>query len=90
MPPSSFGKAHPEEGSFMKKIFVISTLMVIAAELVGCSTAGPFVTNISSDGAGGLTVEKCLLHFNGWNGNMSNTDCTNVNLKLGNASSATK
>ena len=41
--------------------------MVMAA-LSGCTTAGPFVTNISSDGKGGLTIEKKIVHLNAFTG----------------------
>jgi len=36
----------------------IYSLMLIATVAVGCTTAGPFVTNISSDGQGNLIIEK--------------------------------
>lgn len=50
--------------------------------LSGCSTAGPFVMGISSDGTGGITVEKCLVHFNAFLGVVSNSDCNNENIRL--------
>jgi len=31
--------------------------------LAGCSTAGPFVTNVSSDGQGNLIIEKSMVSF---------------------------
>jgi hypothetical protein len=68
----------------------IGTIILLSAALSGCSTAGPFVTNISSDGANGLTVEKCMIHLNGWTGALENSNCTNVNLKLTSTSSSTK
>lgn len=50
---------------------------------LGCaSTAGPFVTNISSDGNNGLTIEKCMAKFDPWMSTVSNTECTNTSLKL--------
>lgn len=61
-------------------------VVISALLLAGCSTAGPFVTNISSDGAGGVTVEKCMIHYNpmGW---VNNSDCTSTNLHLSNTQS---
>jgi type IV secretion system protein VirB7 len=46
------------------------TAMAIGA-LTGCSTAGPFVTSISSDGKGDLIVEKNTVHVNGFTGMVS-------------------
>jgi hypothetical protein len=54
--------------------------------LSGCSTAGPYVTNISSDGGGGLTVEKCMAHMNAFLGVISNSECTTTNIKLSDTS----
>jgi hypothetical protein len=61
----------------MVRILGIAALFSLA----GCSTAGPFVTNVSSDGNGGLTIEKCMAHLNplGW---INNSDCTNTLIKL--------
>ena len=50
--------------------------------MTACTTAGPFVTNISSDGDNGLTVEKCSVQLNAFMGTVSNNDCINTNLKL--------
>lgn len=63
----------------MKKLVV--GLILGALALSGCSTAGPYVTNISSDGTGGLIVEKCMIHYNpmGW---VNNSDCTNTTIKV--------
>jgi hypothetical protein len=58
----------------MKKTIQIAvagiTAMVIG-KLTGCSTAGPFVTSISSDGKGDLVVEKNMVHVNGFTGMIS-------------------
>ena len=45
-----------------------------AATLAGCSTAGPFVTTISSDGKGNLIVQKNIVHVNGFTGMISMGD----------------
>ncbi|MCF8036590.1 MAG: hypothetical protein K9K62_06940 [Desulfobacteraceae bacterium] len=47
--------------------FFISILFFLG----GCSTAGPFVTNISSDGQGNLIVEKNTVRFNSFTGTVS-------------------
>ncbi len=52
----------------MKK-FILPILA--AAVLSGCTTAGPFVTNISSDGKGNLVVEKNTVHMNPFTGAIS-------------------
>ena len=60
----------------------IMALTVIAAGLVGCTTAGPYVTNISSDGRSGLNVEKCTVKLNAFMGTVSNGDCTSQSIQV--------
>ena len=55
---------------------------LLVATLGACSTAGPYVTNISSDGDYGLTVEKCKVHMNAFMGTVSTGDCSTQNIKL--------
>lgn len=62
----------------MKKLLPI----VAAAALSACSTAGPFVMNIGSNGTGGLTVEKCMVHMNALLGVVSNSDCSNNTVQV--------
>lgn len=62
----------------MKKIFAFAALLLAA----GCTNAGPFVTNISSDGDRGLIIEKCQLHMNAFMGTVSNENCTNTQIKV--------
>mgnify|MGYP001767212975 CR=1 FL=1 len=51
--------------------------------LVSCATtAGPFVTAISSDGAGGLVVEKCMARFDPWMGTVGNHNCNSANIQI--------
>jgi hypothetical protein len=58
-------------------------VIVSVLGLAGCATsAGPFVTNISSDGANGLVVEKCMARFDPWMSTVSNDSCTQHTLKL--------
>ena len=59
------------------------SILFLALVACGCtSKAGPFVTAISSDGAGGLVVEKCMVSLNRQINTMENADCTNTNIKL--------
>lgn len=62
----------------------LTTLIVIASAifLSGCSTAGPFVTNISSNGDGSITLEKCMIQYNGFSGTVSNKDCIQSNITI--------
>jgi hypothetical protein len=53
------------------KIYMLFVIAVIAS---GCTTAGPFVTNISSDGNGNLIIEKQKVLLNSFTGTVSNTD----------------
>lgn len=63
----------------MLKKIAIATLSIAAT---ACTTAGPYVTNISSDGNYGLTVEKCAVKMNAFMGTVSTADCTSQNIKL--------
>ncbi len=62
----------------MKKFLIAAAILLISA----CTNAGPFVTNISSDGNNGLTIEKCQVHMNAFMGTVSNESCTNTHLRL--------
>lgn len=59
-------------------------LIAAAASLfmAGCTTAGPYVTNISSGGNGELNVEKCAVKLNSFTGTISTTDCTSQSLTV--------
>ena len=45
--------------------------ILLAMSLTACTTAGPYVTNISSDGKGGLNIEKCGVKMNAFLGTVS-------------------
>ena len=63
------------------KFFLVTGIALLS---LGCaSTAGPFVTNISSDGQGGLIVEKCMVKFSKWDSTVSNSDCTSMTIIVG-------
>lgn len=57
-------------------------LTCLTLTLFGCTTAGPYVTNISSDGANGLNIEKCKVELNGFMGVVNTGDCSNSTIKL--------
>ncbi len=64
----------------MKRLFTVSCL---ALALQGCASyAGPFVTNVSSDGNGGLSVQSCMVKFQRFNRTVSNADCTSQHIQL--------
>lgn len=54
-----------------RKISGAGFMAAALATLAGCSTAGPFVTSISSDGKGDIIVEKSYVHCNGFTGVIS-------------------
>jgi len=56
--------------------------LVSVIALSGCTTAGPYVTNISSDGDNGLNVEKCAVKLNAFMGTVSTTECTSQHIRL--------
>ena len=62
----------------MKKILFITSIILLSA----CTNAGPFVTNISSNGNNALTIEKCQVHMNAFMGTVSNDNCTTTSVFL--------
>lgn len=65
----------------MQKRTFAATLAAVAV-LAGCTNAGPYVTNISSDGRYGLDIEKCTVHMNGFMATVSTGDCTSQHIQL--------
>lgn len=64
----------------MKRIFLIA----LALSMSSCaSTAGPYVTSISSDGDGGLIVEKCMVKYDRFSAAVSSSDCHSSNMRMG-------
>lgn len=57
-------------------------ILAAIATLSACTTAGPYVTNISSDGRDGLNIEKCSVKLNAFMGTVSTAECTSQNLRL--------
>ena len=69
----------------MKKMIVLM-LIVSCLVISGCctTTAGPFVTNISSDGKGGLNVEKAKVKFNCLTDELETCETTNSTIQVNN------
>ncbi len=63
----------------MKARRLLLPLVLLAG---ACTSAGPFVTSISSDGQGGLVVEKSMVKFNSFTGTVSNHTTTTHKIKL--------
>ena len=64
----------------MFRAITLSTLVIV---LSACTTAGPYVTNISSDGNNGLNIEKCQIKADAYMGTISTTGCTSSHINLG-------
>lgn len=64
------------------KVSKVVIIICLATLLYGCSTAGPFVTNISSDGRGGLNIEKARVKVNFWTDGLETTDTTQEHIQL--------
>ena len=58
-------------------------LSIAILSLTACTTAGPYVTNISSDGNNGLNIEKCQIKADAYMGTISTTGCTSSHINLG-------
>ncbi len=66
----------------MVQIVAALALLGVAA----CTSSGPFVTSISSDGAGGLTIESCASTYNALMGTQGNGDCATSHIQLSQSS----
>jgi type IV secretion system protein VirB7 len=70
--------SYAKKGDRMNKIIKFSAVAVkviaVGILMSGCTTAGPFVTNISSDGRGNLIVEKNTVQMNAIMGTVSSGD----------------
>lgn len=57
------------------QITAAAFIAFLTVAITGCTTqAGPFVTNISSDGKGNIMVEKNTVIVNGFTGTVSSGD----------------
>ena len=67
----------------MKKAILFTAIIGLA----GCAShAGPFVTNISSDGRGGINMEKCMIKYDRVLAVVENANCSTSSLQLSNQS----
>jgi hypothetical protein len=62
--------------------FALALAAASVLVVAGCSTAGPFVTGISSDGRGGLIVEKAMVSYNSFTGTVSTKDHTTSTIQV--------
>ena len=65
-----------KKGGKMKK------LILLALFFTGCTTAGPYITNISSDGRGGLIIEKGRVQYNAFTGTVGNKDVSTTKIQV--------
>ena len=56
-------------------------ILALALLAIGCSTAGPFVTNVSSAGPNKLNIEKCHVEFNAFFGYVTNKNCSSSTIQ---------
>jgi len=66
----------------MNKGIMMIVLSVILFSIVGCSTAGPFVTSISSDGQGNLIIQKGYAEFNSFVGVLNNKEAGETKIRV--------
>lgn len=66
----------------MKNIVLIVSVLSVAMFLSGCTTVGPLVTNIYSNGKGELVVEKAFIELNTFTGSMKQINQTSSNIKV--------
>jgi type IV secretion system protein VirB7 len=61
----------------MRKLLLIGVLL-----LSGCTSVGPVVTDISSDGKGGLNIEQKTIVYNAIFGVLGAKKTTHTNIQL--------
>lgn len=66
----------------MNKVLKVLTICLFPLLLISCSTAGPFVTGISSDGRGGLIIQKGYVEHNSWTGQINNKEAGETMIKF--------
>jgi len=64
----------------VRALKIVTALLLLASG--GCSSAGPFVSSISSDGRGGLNIEKQKVEYNWLLGVVTTTETTTSNIQL--------
>ncbi len=58
------------------------SLILIAIFFVGCSSTGPYVTAISSNGRGGLIIEKSKVQYNSFTGTITSKDTSTTEIQV--------
>ena len=66
----------------MRKTILLTIVSAVFALCCGCTSLGPFVTNVSRDENGNLVVEKSIMELNTFTGNMSFTNKTQSTIPL--------
>lgn len=56
--------------------------LVVLFIFSGCASAGPVVSNVSYDGDGKLSIEKCKIHANYFLGTMELEECNHHEIKI--------
>jgi len=77
---------HAKGAGTMKRRAVVRWVALggLAFALASCvSKAGPFVTGVSSDGKGGLVIEKCMVRLDRFLTTVENSDCIATAIQLG-------
>ena len=64
----------------------IAAIAIVCIAVSGCTYAGPFVTNISSDGQGNLLIEKSMVEHNSFVGSITTTPHSTTLVKFGGGS----
>lgn len=64
------------------RTFTKVLIIFLASTAFGCSSAGPFVTNVSVSGENTLLIEKCHLGFNGITSQITTENCASHLLKI--------
>jgi hypothetical protein len=64
----------------MKRFSIIAGVIALMS---GCaSTAGPFITNLSSDGNGNLEVERCMVRLDRMINTGDNAECRSSTIRV--------
>jgi hypothetical protein len=56
--------------------------VIALATMTACASAGPIVSNVSSDAGGNLVIEKCKVKTNFFLGTMELTECNTHDLQI--------
>lgn len=65
----------------LKRLAVVLSALALLA-LPGCTSAGPFITNVYPDGKGNLVVQRAEVEFNGFFGIVSTKNQTQTTIPV--------